>query len=267
MTRNLTCRSQLYLLPPRFRRAPSVSIRRVVTLPRAPRHIIRIFSTEENNDGDQKTEDTSTETEFAEQLKQQGVEKENAQRILQFWKDAGAENPEQLRKLFLRGSLRPLGIILLQLILDAGATYGSFVFASAISLTPGIPLPFIFSTLGTFAGFYFLTSTAFDIVTFFTLLWSIYRFGTNTEAFLAALESIAGTSNNTVVGKAKKIVDAFKVIQALNKISDVLQVRLMKIHNAMSDCEGKRSWRDIESGESFWLSNALVCRDKLRIRT
>jgi len=156
-------------------------------------------------------------------LKKQGFQKENAQRILQLWKEGGAESPEQLRRLFLRGSLRPLAVVLLQLVLDAGATYGSFVFAASITRLPGLPLPALVSALGTFAGFYFLTSAAFDIVTLGTILWSIYRFGTNAEAFMKALESIAGGPDITVIGKAKTIVDAFKVIQALNQIADILR--------------------------------------------
>lgn len=216
----LSSRFHVVSIPPRCHR-PSLTVR--------PLRPLRILCADE--DKEQKTEEKqqSAEARFAEQLKKQGFKKESAQKILQVWKEGGAASPDELRRLFLRGSLRPLGVVLIQLLLDAGATFGSFIFSASFSAAPGIP-PFIFSTLGTLAGFYFLTSTAFDIVTLGAILFSIYRFGANTEAFLAALEAIAGTSDIPVIEKAKKIVDVFKVIQALNQIADILRVASCKNH-------------------------------------
>lgn len=190
---------------------------------RCPQRYLRVYCAKEDSDKEKEKAKT-TEARFAEQLKKQGFKKENAQRILQLWREGGSQSPEELRKMFLRGSLRPLSVVLFQLVLDAGATYGSFVAAASIGALPGLPVPILFSAAGTLAGFYFLTSTAFDIVTIGSILFSIYRFGTNAEAFLKALESIAGGTDITVIGKAKTIVDIFKVIQALNQIADVLKV-------------------------------------------
>jgi len=186
---------------------------------------VRVYAFDQEEEEKKKT--PSAEAKFVEQLRKQGIEKNNAQRILKVWKEAGSDNPEQLRKLFIRGSLRPLLVGLMQLVFDAGAAWGSFVFAGALASIPDVPFPFAISAIGTFVGFYFIAGAAFDTATLVAILWSIGRFGTNTEAFIKALESIADEEQANVIQKGKKTVDAFKIIQALNEIAEILRVRFL----------------------------------------
>ena len=229
--------------------------------PQIQRHVSlrirRIRCSEGDREKTDAAKEKTTEAVFTEILRKQGMEPERAQRILQAWKESGSENPEQLRRLFLRGSLRPLSVILVQLFLDAGATYGSFVFAATITAAPGLPAPYLISALGTFAGFYFLSSTAFDIVTLAAVLWSIYRFGTNTDAFLKALQTVAGGSDLNVIDKAKKIVDVFKIIQALNEIADILRVG--HCIQCMSSCPYAFRWhrRRVQKRFRLWKISLL----------
>ena len=53
-------------------------------------------------------------------MKKGGLDKATAQRILKVWEETGASSPEGLRKLLLGRSLRTVGVVALQLLLDAG---------------------------------------------------------------------------------------------------------------------------------------------------
>eukprot|EP00210_Caulerpa_lentillifera_P003827 g3655.t1 len=182
---------------------------------------LRVLAFEQKDEEQGKV--PNAEARFVEQLRKQGIEKSNAQRILKIWKEAGSDNPEQLRKMFIQGSLRPLLFGFLQLVFDAGAAWASFVFSGMLANLPDVPFPFGISAIGTFVGFYFISGAAFDTATLFVIILSIARFGTNTESFIKALESIADEEKAGVLTKGRKTVDALKIIQALNEISDILR--------------------------------------------
>ena len=57
---------------------------------------------------------------FVQSMKKGGLDKATAQRILKVWEETGASSPEGLRKLLLGRSLRTVGVVALQLLLDAG---------------------------------------------------------------------------------------------------------------------------------------------------
>ncbi len=61
-------------------------------------------------------------------MKKGGLDKATAQRILKVWEETGAASPEGLRKMLLGRSLRTVGVVSLQLLLDAGA----FVFPNLL---------------------------------------------------------------------------------------------------------------------------------------
>ena len=54
-------------------------------------------------------------------MKKGGLDKATAQRILKVWEETGAASPDGLRKMLLGRSLRTVGVVSLQLLLDAGA--------------------------------------------------------------------------------------------------------------------------------------------------
>lgn len=172
----------------------------------------------EGKEGKESVEDT-----YERSLRSIGVDKAGARKILDTWKESGSDNPDALRKLFLKGSLRPLGVTFVQTLLDLGAVAGAFSAANAFSSMDEFPFQLGVEAACYFVGFYFLSNLFFDAITLFVIVYSTSRFGTNTEAYLAAVEKIAGDFG--VVNKAQAAVDAIKVVQALNTIAEILQVR------------------------------------------
>lgn len=59
-------------------------------------------------------------------MKKGGIDQGTAQRILDTWEKTGATSTDALRKMLLGRSLKTVGVVLFQLLLDAGAAYGSY---------------------------------------------------------------------------------------------------------------------------------------------
>lgn len=162
---------------------------------------------------------------YREQLEQQGIDKSTAKTILEIWKEKGTENPDQLRRLFVKGSLAPLASGALQLLFDAGATYGSYYAGNLLRSLEPFPLQpvVVFVSIG--LTFYFFAATLLDVTTFTAFSIAAFQLGANTEAFLDAVKELAGEGDISVVGKAKTAVNTVKVVQALNALADVLMER------------------------------------------
>lgn len=63
---------------------------------------------------------------LVEGMKKGGIDSSTAQRILDTWEKTGATSTDALRKMLLGRSLKTVGVVLFQLLLDAGAAYGSY---------------------------------------------------------------------------------------------------------------------------------------------
>ena len=63
---------------------------------------------------------------LVEGMKKGGIDQSTAQRILETWEQTGATTTDALRKMLLGRSLKTVGVVLFQLLLDAGAAYGSY---------------------------------------------------------------------------------------------------------------------------------------------
>ena len=61
---------------------------------------------------------------LVEGMKKGGIDSSTAQRILDTWEKTGATSTDALRKMLLGRSLKTVGVVLFQLLLDAGAAYG-----------------------------------------------------------------------------------------------------------------------------------------------
>lgn len=81
-----------------------------------------------------------------------------------------------------------------------------------------------------FLASYFAIGVIFDTFTLGVLAASAFQYSTNTEAFMAAVKEVAGSSkrgpNINVVEKAQTAVNAIKVASALNQISGLLKVSI-----------------------------------------
>ena len=63
---------------------------------------------------------------LVEGMKKGGIDQSTAQSILDTWDKTGATSTDALRKMLLGRSLKTVGVVLFQLLLDAGAAYGSY---------------------------------------------------------------------------------------------------------------------------------------------
>lgn len=192
---------------------------------REKRGLVFVRCSPEDGKGDEKVEKSkeTVEETYERSLRSIGVDNAAAKKILDTWKESGSDNPDALRRLFLKGSLRPLGVTFGQALLDLGAVAGALSAANAFSSMDEFPFKIGVEAVCYFVGFYFLSNLFFDAITLSVVVYSTVRFGTNTEAYLAAVERIAGDFG--VVNKAQAAVDAIKVVQALNTIAEILQVR------------------------------------------
>ena len=59
-------------------------------------------------------------------MKKGGIDQDTAQKILDTWEKTGATSTDALRKMLLGRSLKTVGVVIFQLLLDAGAAYGSY---------------------------------------------------------------------------------------------------------------------------------------------
>ncbi|KAK9806688.1 hypothetical protein WJX73_008613 [Symbiochloris irregularis] len=164
--------------------------------------------------------------EIKEGLKKGGVDQATAQRILKIWEETGSKSPDQLRKMLLGRSARTAAGILLQTLLDAGASYGGFTTAATIA-NSDFPLNFVFQFLASSLGVYFAIGVLFDFFTLGAVTFSTVQYSTNTEAFMAATRELAGPKQSGVglAQKAAQAVNTGKVLLALNSISNVLKVQ------------------------------------------
>eukprot|EP01026_Neomeris_dumetosa_P076036 TRINITY_DN811_c0_g1_i7.p1 TRINITY_DN811_c0_g1~~TRINITY_DN811_c0_g1_i7.p1 ORF type:complete len:401 (-),score=83.09 TRINITY_DN811_c0_g1_i7:339-1541(-) len=160
------------------------------------------------------------------ELKEIGFDQEQARKVLQKWEESGAENPDQLRKLFIKGTWIPFLAIGFQILLDVGASYGGFV--AAFSLTPfDFFGKYIVQILFYFLGTYFAIGVFFDMFTLGALVAGAINFGTNTQAFYQAVKQIAGDTGIGILDKAKASVNIVRVTQALQSMSDILKSKKM----------------------------------------
>eukprot|EP00884_Botryococcus_braunii_P007804 jgi/Botrbrau1/17024/Bobra.49_2s0080.1 len=106
------------------------------------------------------------------------------------------------------------------------AAYGAFSWGTFLQLTPD---PFLWK-VGcwwlwlTFLAGYFTIGVFMDFFMLGVISFAAIQYGTNTPAFMAAIRELAGTpSGVSVLDKAQAAVNTFKVITALNDISDLLK--------------------------------------------
>ena len=164
-------------------------------------------------------------------MKKGGIDQSTAQRILDTWEKTGATSTDALRKMLLGRSLKTVGVVLFQLLLDGGAAYGSYNSArrvcnsirdkliwleccleglyacfqiclhhySAVFFCRYVGQEHFFGKVVVEYGAYFLASyfalgVVFDTFTLGVLAASAFQYSTNTEAFMAAIKEVAGAS-------------------------------------------------------------------------
>jgi Ca2+-binding EF-hand superfamily protein len=161
-------------------------------------------------------------TKVKETLASSGVDRATARKVLKIWKETGATNPESLRKMFIQKGFNQSAAIALQLGLDASASFIAFYTGTSIKASQAfgsatLAVEFLAYTVG----MYLAISCALDLFSLAAVATATYKYSTEADAFLAAVQEMAGPTEATglgVVDKAKQAVNIIKVLKALDAV-------------------------------------------------
>ncbi|PSC75550.1 calcium sensor EFh [Micractinium conductrix] len=168
-----------------------------------------------------------------ESLKQQGLDRQRAQQVLQAWREAagggdGKEvTPEDLRKVLVKQGSKFSILVVIQVFLDLGAAYGAFYAGNFLG--EGVEqygvLAVGLQAIAYFLSGYYAIGAFFDLFKLGMLVTATYQFNVNSAAFLAAVQDLAGRGPTGLgtVDKAMEAVNTVKVVAALNKMADLLK--------------------------------------------
>ena len=192
-------------------------------------------------------EDTKRKKELVDQiqksLKETGLDPTKAKMVLKNWQDeVGHEvSPEDLRRVLVGQSNRALALVLVNTLFDVGAAYGSFTAGAFLGLaseqygTPAI----IGQAIAFLLAGYYASGAFFDLFKVGAVLVARYNYSVNSGAFLDAIEGIAGGGTGLdITDKATQAVNSVKVLNALNKMADLLKNQGMTSGNNGSGASG-----------------------------
>lgn len=158
-------------------------------------------------------------------LKELGVSKETARKVLALWKTAGASDPESLRKVLKKqGADRSLAIAT-QFAIDAStasvAWYSGLQIANTKSLGSfSLAGEFLIYTLA----MWLTISATTDLFTLIAVGRATKMYSDRAEDFLSAVQALAGPDSGLdVIDKAKKAVVTVQVLGALDSILNKLK--------------------------------------------
>ncbi|PNW88143.1 hypothetical protein CHLRE_01g016300v5 [Chlamydomonas reinhardtii] len=172
---------------------------------------------------DSKTDSKKLDS-LLDELQKSGVDSKKAQAVLKKWKELGVEDSEQLRKLLVKRSLRPAGIVAFQAALDGLACWGGFYTSGLIADSPPFTGQFPLQLLASFFGFYYVLQGLLNLSVASTLAFTAYKYGTNSVELLAAVQQLAGPATGlNVLDRAQVAVNTLKVLQTLDEIAELLK--------------------------------------------
>jgi hypothetical protein len=161
-------------------------------------------------------------------LKDTGLDTQSAKKVLESWgNEVGHQvSPEDLRRVLVGKSTRALALVLINTLLDCGAAYGSFIAGGFLGVASDQygTAAIIGQAIAYLLAGYYATGAVFDFFKFGAVLVARYNFSINSGAFLEAIEDIAGgTTGLGVADKAAQAGNSVKVLNALNKMADLLK--------------------------------------------
>ncbi|GFR52591.1 hypothetical protein Agub_g15185 [Astrephomene gubernaculifera] len=162
--------------------------------------------------------------ELLDDLQKQGMDSKKAKVVLKKWKEMGVQDPEQLRKLLIRRSLKPAGTVAFQAFLDGLACWGGFYTAGLISDSPPFTGQFPLQLVASFFGFFYVLQALLNLSVAGTLALTAYKYGTNSVELLAAVQQLAGPATGlNVLDKAQVAANTLKVLATLDEIAELLK--------------------------------------------
>jgi len=179
--------------------------------------------TEQKEKKEQKTTPEGKEDRVIEELKKSGMTAAKAKQLLKTWGEVGVKDPEQLRKLLVNKSLAPVPGIAIQAVLDTVACLGGFYVAD-IAGKSEIPFRIGVEILGNFMGIYYFIQALLQMSIVGGLVYTSYKYGTNSGELLAAVTKMAGPASGVgLVDQAARVVNVLKVMSALENVAAILR--------------------------------------------
>lgn len=175
-------------------------------------------------------------------LQESGLDKKAAQEILKTWQNqVGHEvSPEDLRKILVGKSTKILLLVLINTILDAGAAYGAFIAGGFLGIASEQygAIALVGQAIAYLLAGYYVTGAAFDLFKLGAVAFASITFNINSGSFLQAVEEIAGSGTGLdITDKARDAANSLKVLNALNKMADLLKENETSKKNAATSSE------------------------------
>jgi Ca2+-binding EF-hand superfamily protein len=194
-----------------------------------PRRLRRVSVHASANLGEEAKRKKDLVDKIEKSLKETGLNPQSAKQILDNWQnEVGREvlSPEDLRRILVGQSTRALGLVLVNTLLDCGAAYGAFTAGSFLGVASEQygTAAIIGQAIAYLLAGYYATGAVFDFFKLGAVLVARYNFSVNAGAFLEAIEDIAGGGTGLdIADKATQAVNSVKILNALNKMADLLK--------------------------------------------
>jgi calmodulin len=187
-----------------------------------------IIKSAQKNEIEPPTNKTKTNVEDVEKLLADlNINKSTAKQVLQVWRSAGVNDPEDLSRLVKKRGADKSIAIFFQLGIDASSAFIAWYsgYNLAVSRSLGsftLAAEFVVYTLA----MYLTINAALDVYTLYAVGISTRKYSTGTAAsLLEAVQSMAGPETGLdVVDKAKKAIVTAQVLKALDQILDRLKL-------------------------------------------
>ncbi|MEW5307791.1 MAG: hypothetical protein WDW36_010167 [Sanguina aurantia] len=177
-----------------------------------------------NKDEKRSNPPPSSAVNLEERLKRTGMNQKKAKEVLKEWEKLGVTNESELRKMLFQKSLIPASAITLQTALDSLAGFGSFYCGRAIGDADPFFAQGAIQFLFYFGASYYAFQVLIELTFIGTVIYTAYKYGTNSDQLLGAVKALAGSGSGiSVVDKAALAVNTLKVLQILESISDLLK--------------------------------------------
>jgi hypothetical protein len=158
-------------------------------------------------------------------LRESGIDKATAKKVLETWAATGATDPSSLRRLLVGRAAAAGARLALQALFDAGAAAGAFAWGASLDAAPPFPGKGIVQALTFVLAGYFFTGVASAAFLGGAAGFAAAKYGANAGAVLAAVREVAGADAATgvsVLDSAAAAAGSLKLITALNDIADLL---------------------------------------------
>ncbi|CAG9465197.1 unnamed protein product [Pedinophyceae sp. YPF-701] len=219
-------RPQVAVRPLHRRAAPAQALGRPATRTRRVPSPLRAEPPKNDTD----TSSTSSEQdarikEISDQMRSQGVDRARARELLAMWeKQADSGSPEDIKKVLAKGALAPVVAFSTQLVIDAVVAVASFNAAVMLGQSDDFFGKWLLGGLAYGASFYYGAEALLSLFLLISTGISTYYFSTNADAYVKAVQSLAGGETGLgVVDRAKKAASAAKVVRMLNQMSAALR--------------------------------------------